>query len=892
MEDCGKVECPPSGRSFREEQCSSFNSQVYNGRNYQWKPLYPDDYVHISSKPCDLHCTTVDGQRQLMVPARDGTSCKYSDYRGVCVNGRCYSFITEIPEGSRDIQIIERKKSADILAVTDLAGRFFFNGDYKVDSPQNFHAAGTTFKYRRPMDVYETGIEYIVAQGPIDQAINVLVWNQNGRSPYITYEYTVLRDPRSAALQTLLYPGTESRGTGGKTRGPISMETDSLHPHNGSMYAKAAKDTVGNGNQVLEKESTAGGAVGSKGQETNEVYEETAAIDCESGVWNQNGRSPYITYEYTVLRDPRSAALQTLLYPGTESRGTGGKTRGPISMETDSLHPHNGSMYAKAAKDTVGNGNQVLEKESTAGGAVGSKGQETNEVYEETAAIDCESGVQARQRYTDHIFTSVAIVSKSASEELVPDSENLIQNSLLGGAVGSEELVVNMTTNRLFAKGEPLYSTEVGRLDPDYDSSEHTAPLSLNGTVQLSVTRRTNGTGGFLFSNRSGNPMSNRTHKASFTVSITILKGGDNTESGEGMEWIYMEWITTRIKLPRKGQGMSAADMYRWKLSSQEPCSSTCAIGVAASYAMCVRYDGTEVDETYCDSLTRPEPVHDFCIGRECQPSELCEQAELERPSEQRACKNPACGPQWEVAEWSECPAKCGERGTVTREVRCSEDEGSCDASSRQPDAKNCTGPPCDRQWTVSEWGPTADGRVVPESQCNLENKPLAIHPCGEKDCPANWLAQDWERCNTTCGRGVKRRVVLCMGIAKGKTKHYGAEDCDVTKKPAEESTCFERPCFKWYTTPWSECTKTCGVGVRLRDVKCYQGREIVRGCDPLTKPVAKQACDLQPCPTKPPDENCQDQPSTNCSLALKVNLCGHWYYSKACCRSCRATLS
>lgn len=22
----------------------------------------------------------------------------------------------------------------------------------------------------------------------------------------------------------------------------------------------------------------------------------------------------------------------------------------------------------------------------------------------------------------------------------------------------------------------------------------------------------------------------------------------------------------------------------------------------------------------YCDAQTRPEPVHDFCIGRECQP--------------------------------------------------------------------------------------------------------------------------------------------------------------------------------------------------------------------------------------------------------------------------------
>lgn len=34
-------ECPPDGRSFREEQCVSFNSRVYDGRAYQWKPLYP-----------------------------------------------------------------------------------------------------------------------------------------------------------------------------------------------------------------------------------------------------------------------------------------------------------------------------------------------------------------------------------------------------------------------------------------------------------------------------------------------------------------------------------------------------------------------------------------------------------------------------------------------------------------------------------------------------------------------------------------------------------------------------------------------------------------------------------------------------------------------------------
>lgn len=55
----------------------------------------------------------------------------------------------------------------------------------------------------------------------------------------------------------------------------------------------------------------------------------------------------------------------------------------------------------------------------------------------------------------------------------------------------------------------------------------------------------------------------------------------------------------------------------------------------------------------------------------------------------------------------------------------------------------------------------TSDGRVVPESQCNLETKPLAIHPCGDKNCPSHWLAQDWERVSAApspgwrvCGAG------------------------------------------------------------------------------------------------------------------------------------------
>nr|XP_009932938.1 PREDICTED: ADAMTS-like protein 2 [Opisthocomus hoazin] len=764
---CKVQECPANGRSFREEQCSSFNSHVYNGRTYQWKPLYPDDYVHISSKPCDLHCTTVDGQRQLMVQARDGTSCKYTDFRGVCVSGKCEpigcdgilfsthtldkcgvcqgdgSSCTHVTgsyrKGNSHLgEIVERKKSADVLAVADEAGYYFFNGNYKVDSPKNFNIAGTVFKYRRPMDVYETGIEYIVAQGPTNQGLNIMVWNQNGKNPSITFEYTLLRKPHSKNLQPIYYTFSESDSE-------ESREFDGDVPlgfiqHNATYFGKISRGRIDLENQVFGRQDTEEDLNLSKGQETNEVYERAETIDCEPKL---KGKQPQGSGFWWV--------------------GDSNVTRSTYQTDHDDR--------------------------------------------------------DFEPRFTSREFLS----------------ENAITDKLLDKTSDSKELVLNMTVNSIFAQGDPINSvgSHVDSLYVDYEDTDGVVTYTINSTyMELSNGKATNTSAETPFSNATvtmNSPQGNRTHKA-----------------------------RNRLKLLRKGQGVSAADMYRWKLSSHEPCSSTCTTGVMSTYAMCVRYDGIEVDDTYCDAMTRPEPVHEFCAGRECQP-------------------------RWETSSWSECSRTCGE-GYQFRIVRCwkmispgfdsSVYSDLCESAdiTRPDERKVCKNPACGPQWEMSEW-----------------SEPLAIHPCGDKNCPSHWLAQDWERCNTTCGRGVKKRIVLCLEIVNGKIKTRNPADCDVAKKPVEETTCFERPCFKWYTTPWSECTKTCGIGVRMRDVKCYQGKDIVRGCDPLVKPVGKQTCDLQPCPTEPPDDSCQDQAGTNCALAIKVNLCSHWYYSKACCRSCRA---
>ncbi|XP_066438124.1 ADAMTS-like protein 2 [Eleutherodactylus coqui] len=917
---CKVQECPSNSRSFREEQCTSFNSHVYNGKTYQWKPLYPDDYVHISSKPCDLQCTTVDGQRQLMVQARDGTSCKYSDYRGVCVSGKCepigcdgvlfsthtldkcgvcqgdgsscvhvtgnyrkgashlgYALVTYIPLGARDIQIVERKKSADVLAVADESGYYYFNGNFKVDTPKNFNIAGTVFKYRRPMDVYETGIEYIVAQGPTNQGLNIMVWNQNGKNPSITFQYTLLRRPHSRVTQPIYYPFPDSESEESK-----EFEEE-LTSQNRSLNTNVQKGkTKGESPAIVRQNSGDNGSPVNE-QHTNEVYEGGEAMDCE--------------------KRAKCKAIKDLSTNKTTYISDTGEQDSSHRFNSKELLPGN-AIAKKFSNIALGSREAFHHLNRSIGEPLNSLEPNLDNLYadyeenEETATFDLNVTFLELSINTsaETQLTNATVPSTNRTQKVRPSTihENL-QNARLG------DYMLALCRPFLLARG--------------FNHTEKTSKVDLSKSVNLL---------------KDGNACI--TVEALLLTRLGILLGEQDRKGP---------------KLLRKVQGISAVDMYRWKLSSHEPCSATCTTGVMSNYAMCVRYDGVEVDDSHCDALTRPEPVHEFCVGRECQPrwetsswsecsrtcgegyqfrivrcwkmispgfdssvySDLCDSADITKPDEKKVCRNPACGPQWEMSEWSECTAKCGERSIVTRDVRCSEDEKLCDLNTRPPSEKNCTGPSCDRQWTVSDWGPcsgscgpgkmirhvyckTSDGRVVPESQCNLDTKPLAIHPCGDKNCPAQWVSQDWERCNTTCGRGAKQRVVLCLEVANGKVKTRNPSDCDVAKKPAEENTCFERPCFKWYTTPWSECSKTCGVGVRMRDVKCFQGRDIVRGCDLLVKPIGKQTCDLQPCPTDPPDDSCQDQAGTNCALAIKVNLCSHWYYSKACCRSCRSAHS
>ncbi|KAM9323062.1 ADAMTS-like protein 2 [Pholidichthys leucotaenia] len=877
---CPNQPCPSPSVSFKQHQCSQFNSKAFGRRYYQWIPLYPADYISISNKPCDLQCTTISGERQLLVPAHDGTFCRDAKYHGVCIEGICqpvgcegelyssktvdrcgvcggngtscqrisgsyrkaltqlgYVFITNIPAGASDIQIIERHKTENILALSDEAGHFFFNGNTVFDHPQNFHVAGTVFKYRRPGSVFSDGLEYIIAQGPTLQGLNVMYYNLNGKLPHITYEYTI-------------------PAAGGVASGPAHLNLTF------NDVSEDLSDSVNHSRPSVHHYDPLEGAAHLSEVQLQEEEEE------DQMMWEIQTPSPPPAQVAILIYRPADVTGHVFSHNDVEEQGP----PGPPSYRSSS----NSIDEPSTADD-----NKLLLSYP------GSRSAQSAVRTEDTPYLLLEdllyNHTQSNTRTGTHALTDP--VSQAGTYVGSP-------------AAADTQIHTDLQMTDLLTVKDTHSVTQ---------SEADTHAVVLVQLQQVSAVQAAN------------------TESNNFDVGL--------------------------------GPHVSLTDMHRWKVSAYAPCSSTCTTGITTSYALCIRYDGTEVDDRYCDSLTRPEPTHEFCTGKECPPrwetsgwsecsrtcgegvqyrtvrcwkmlspgldssvyDSLCLSHNLHKPASRKVCHGQSCGPQWEVSEWSECSARCGSQGLRMREVRCSMEMRLCNKSSQPIESQECEGPPCDRRWTVSDWGPcsgvcgegrmvrtvtcrSSGGLVMSEEQCDQSLRPLAVYPCGDPDCAPHWVEQEWQQCSATCGRGVRQRQVVCAGLEGGVFKEFPDSSCDQTNKPESSLSCFQRPCSKWFSTSWSQCSKTCGIGVQVREVKCYQGEELItRGhsCDSAPKPEAKQSCEIQSCPSEAPaeapaasvaaDSSCQDKPTANCALVLKVKLCSHWYYRKACCQSCRA---
>ncbi|VDM53470.1 unnamed protein product [Angiostrongylus costaricensis] len=320
---------------------------------------------------------------------------------------------------------------------------------------------------------------------------------------------------------------------------------------------------------------------------------------------------------------------------------------------------------------------------------------------------------------------------------------------------------------------------------------------------------------------------------------------------------------------PRENMAIWKGEWGHWSLWTA--CTVTCGSGYRKRSRTCSikgRCDGTETETEHCMTAVCPvisavgsshwttwtEWNHcSVSCGRGSQARyRKCVTAQLslafdcpDTNIEVRACNAGPCsgiGVWASWSEWSTCSTSCGP-GTMIRQRGCHREP--CDGFAHE--RRSCNMGVCESQrgrWTQwNEWsdcsrlcgkGIRSRSRTCIGSGCYGSNSDQSF--CNEHQCEprarewATWST--WSQCSATCGAGVKRRTRYCRsGSCPGNYK--------------ESAICNDRECESLYITGWgywSTCSETCGEGTRKRVRKCY-GSGQCGGNEYEKQPCFTRAC-------------------------------------------------
>uniref|UniRef100_A0A3P9NYB7 ADAM metallopeptidase with thrombospondin type 1 motif 20 n=1 Tax=Poecilia reticulata TaxID=8081 RepID=A0A3P9NYB7_POERE len=226
---------------------------------------------------------------------------------------------------------------------------------------------------------------------------------------------------------------------------------------------------------------------------------------------------------------------------------------------------------------------------------------------------------------------------------------------------------------------------------------------------------------------------------------------------------------------------------------------------------------------------------------------------------------------------WLECSRLC--QGTRRRKAVCVRDSDHLEVSDqrceRLPRPVAFTEPcntDCEVRWHVAgksdcsaKCGPgyrSLDVQCMKYSQTKRRSERMEASVCGDiakpqtretchGDCLLkSWQYSAWSQCSKTCGRGIRSRESYCMN---NLARRLVDRECSDYERAVTES-CNDQPCPKWTVSEWSECLVTCGKGMRHRQVSCTTGagedKLSEHFCDPSSKPPTVGSCKLPECAT------------------------------------------
>ncbi|XP_045857208.1 ADAMTS-like protein 4 isoform X2 [Meles meles] len=315
----------------------------------------------------------------------------------------------------------------------------------------------------------------------------------------------------------------------------------------------------------------------------------------------------------------------------------------------------------------------------------------------------------------------------------------------------------------------------------------------------------------------------------------------------------------------------------------------------------------------------------EFGGGGSSVPPERC--GHLPRPNATQSCQLRLCG-HWEVrSPWSQCSVRCG-RGQRSRQVRCVGSNGDevsekecASGPPRPPSREACDMGPCTTAWFHSDWsskcsaecgtgiqrrsvvclgsgesrgvGQEEAGAGTTEQSCALGSRPPDMRACSLGPCEMTWCwyTGPWAECSSECGSGTQRRDIICVSKLGTEFNVTSPSNCSHLPRPPALQPCQGQDCQdRWFSTPWSPCSRSCQGGIQTREVQCLTTNQTLSvRCPPHLRPSRKRPCNSQPCSQRP-DDQCKDS-SPHCPLVVQARLCVYPYYTATCCRSCAHVL-
>ncbi|XP_048854244.1 A disintegrin and metalloproteinase with thrombospondin motifs 12 isoform X1 [Brienomyrus brachyistius] len=863
---CNSKRCGQEQPTFRQMQCSEFDTVPFKNQLYQWIPVISTVY------PCELHCRPVDDQfsEKMLDAVTDGTPCfVHNSSRSVCVNGVCkevgcdyginsnavedrcgvclgdgsscqtvrrsfeegeghgYVDVGLIPEGARDIVVQEVEEAANFLALRGQdTEEYYLNGRYIIQWKGEYEAGGATFYYER-----SGNLENLTSPGPTREPIMIQLLFQE-KNPGIKYEYTIRKN---------------------RQRGNEILQPEYRWKH-GAWTDCSTTCGAGVQNQPVRCFEAETGVVDEflcdPKTRPKDRQRKCKKIDCPArwwvGAWQPCSApcGPSGLKKRTVLCVRSVGSEERVLHPGDCRILLKPKPAVPCNRDVPC-----GSEWA------VG---PWSECSASCGGGIRSR------------TVTCRTAprrrCQASSKPRSHALCSLHSCP-SARRKPPPASRKAITHT---SSTLETETVTTVTTD----PGLPA-SSNTASTAPSSEDNRHQAG-GRNATVPSFTADDEGSTDGFLF---PGNR-----HKLDYITE-------DSAAAGRHGPWASATTTSDPHTTPPPSTPAETSASSTWTASYSPPMKLGPAWGPVTTQASLPSSGQTDgAPETL---PTSPQMAQD---------------AGFTGTSESDSTANPtgsrSNGPPvnmnifWVVGNWSECSTSCG-LGAMWRAVTCSSPQEALCSDIRRPDpARRCHIRPC-ATWHSGDWGKCPEGclggsrqrdvlcmdtqsqRVLRPYHCQATgHRPPSSEPCLSQPCQA-WQFSPWGKCSKRCGEGQRERLVYCPEPGR----------CEPTQKPNSSEPCNQHLCFQWQAMAWEECSVSCGGGVQHRVVTCVKeesGGTEGGQCERSSRPDSVQKCNLQRCERGPVPRCTRDSMSTRFCEKLKLlGRCSLGSIWKQCCITC-----